>query len=91
MKVSEIKYLAKDANIKEITLKDDSIISYFKGDMDIRAVSSLASLFERKFFVSAGEKPHMVLKTDPRKKEDILEIVKKMLKEYNKVLHTDKF
>ena len=90
LKIAEIKYLAKDANIKEITLKDDSIISYFKADMDIHAISGLVSVFGRRFFVSAGERPHMALKTDPKGKEDILEIVKKMLKEYNKLLHTDK-
>ena len=90
LKIAEIKYLAKDANIKEVTLKDESIICYFKGDMDIRAVSAIAAMFERRFFVSAGEKPHMVLKTNPKGNEDILEIVKKMFKEYNKVLHTDK-
>ena len=82
--------MAKDANVKEVTLKDENIICYFKGDMDIRAISGLVSVFGRKFFVSAGERPHMVLKIDPKGKEDVLEIVKKMFKEYNKLLHTDK-
>ena len=90
LKIAQIKYMAKDANVKEVTLKDESIICYFKGDMDIRAISGLVSVFGRRFFVSAGERPHMVLKTDPKGKEDVLEIVKKMFKEYNKLLHTDK-
>jgi len=90
LKIAQIKYMAKDANVKEVTLKDENIICYFKGDMDIRAISGLVSVFGRKFFVSAGERPHMVLKIDPKGKEDVLEIVKKMFKEYNKLLHTDK-
>ena len=90
IKIAEIKYLAKDANILEITLKDGNIICYFKGDMDIRAVSGLVAMFEKRFFVSAGIKPHIVLKPKPTGKEDVLETVKKLLEEYNKVLHTDK-
>ena len=90
IKIAEIKYLAKNANISEVTLKDGSIICYFKGDMDIRAISGLVEMFSQRFFVSAGIKPHMVLKPKPTGKEDVLEVVKKLLEEYNKLLHTDK-
>ncbi len=89
IKIAEIKFLAKDCSISEITLKDGSIICYFKGDMNIRAVSGLTAYFGKRFFVSAGIKPHMVLKVKTALKEDLLENVKKLLKEYNKLLHTD--
>lgn len=90
IKIAEIKYLAKDANISEVTLKDGSVICYFRGEMDIRAVSGLVGFFKERFFVSAGVKPHMVLKSKPTGSEDLLESVKKLLQEYNKLLHTDK-
>ncbi len=90
IKIAQIKYLAKDSNIEEVTIKEKSVICYFKGDMDIKAVSGLVSLFGKRFFVSAGIKPHMVLKPKTIGKEDILETVKKLLEEYNKLLHTEK-
>lgn len=91
IKIAEIKYLAKDAQISEVTLKEGSVICYFKGDMDVRAVSGLVALFENRFFVSAGIKPHMVLKPKPTGGEDLLETVKKLLQEYNKLLHKENF
>ncbi len=89
IKIAEIKYLAKDDNISEVALKDGNVICYFKGDMDIQAVSGLVALFERKFFISAGARPHMVLKI--AQKDDTLETVKKLLQEYNKLLHMENF
>lgn len=89
IKIAQIKYLAKDDMISEVTLKDGNVICYFKGDMDIKAVSGLVSLFERRFFISAGMKPYMVLKLNP--KDGILESVKKLLQEYNKLLHLENF
>ncbi len=89
IKIAEIKFLAKDAGIEKVTLKEKNIICYFKGDMDIRAVSGLVALFGNRFFVSAGTEPHIVLKPKPTGKEEILETVKKLLKEYNKLLHSE--
>lgn len=88
IKIAEIKYLAHSANISEVTTKDDSIICYFKGDMNIEAISKLVGIYKERFFVSAGIKPHMVLKPSPAQKTDMLESVKKMLQEYNKLLHS---
>jgi len=90
IKIAEIKYLAKDASILEVGLKDDSIICYFKGEMDIKAVSGLVPQYPKRFFISAGVKPHMVLKLTQEEKGKLLETVKKMLQEYNKLLHTEK-
>ncbi len=89
IKIAQIKYMAKDAQISEVTLKDGSVIFYFKGDMNVRAVSGLVPIYERKFFISAGARPHMVLKLNP--KDDALESVKKLLQEYNKLLHLENF
>ena len=58
--------------------------------MDIKAVSGLVPLYEKRFFISAGIKPHMVLKLNPSGNEELLETVKKLLQEYNKLLHTEK-
>lgn len=91
IKIAEIKYLAKDTNIAEITIKEGNIVYYFRGEMNVRAVSGLVSMFERRFFISAGIKPHMVLKPKPTGGEDLLETVKKLLQEYNKLLHTENF
>ena len=88
IKIAEIKYLAHDANILEVTTKDGSIICYFKGDMNIEAISKLVGIYQKRFFVSAGIKPHMVLKPNPAQKTDMLESVKKLLQEYNKLLHS---
>ncbi len=90
IKIAEIKYLAKDAHISEVTLKDKNIICYFKNDMDIRAVSGLVDVYGKRFFLSAGISPHMVLKPKLSGCDDILETVKNLLKEYNKLLHTDR-
>jgi len=90
VRVAQIKYLAKDANISEVTLKENSVICYFKGEMDIKAVSGLVPLYEKRFFISAGIKPHMVLKLNSSGNEELLETVKKLLQEYNKLLHTEK-
>lgn len=89
IKIAEIKYMAKDANISEITMKEKNVICYFKGDMNIRAVSGLVAVFDKRFFVSAGIKPHMVLKPKPSGNEDLLASVKKLLQEYNKLLHSE--
>lgn len=86
--IAEIKYLAHNCNISEVTIKDKSIICYFRGDMNIEAISGLVGIYQNRFFVSAGIKPHMVLKPKPTGKEEILESVKKLLKDYNKLLHT---
>ncbi len=90
IKIAEIKYLAKDTNILEVTMKDKSIVCYFKGDMNLRAVSGLVATFGKDFFLSAGIKPHMVLKLKTADNEEILKNVKKLLQEYNKLLHTEK-
>ncbi len=91
IRVAEIKYLAKSANISEVTLKEQNVVCFFRGEMDVRAVSHLVGIFEGRFFVSAGIKPHMVLKPKPTEKENLLESVKKLLQEYNKLLHTENF
>ena len=89
IKIAEIKYMAKDANILEITMKEKNVICYFKGDMNIRAVSGLVAVFDKRFFVSAGMKPHMVLKPKASGNENLLDSVKKLLQEYNKLLHSE--
>ena len=91
IKIAEIKYLAKDTNISEITIKEGNIVCYFRTEMDVRAVSGLVGVFKERFFISAGVKPHMVLKSKPTGNEDLLETVKKLLQEYNKLLHTQNF
>ncbi len=91
IKIAEIKYLAKDTNILEVTLKEGNIVCYFRGEMDVRAVSGLVGTFKERFFISAGIKPHMVLKPKPTWGEDLLETVKKLLQEYKKLLHTENF
>ncbi len=91
IKIAEIKYLAKDTSISEVTIKDGNIVCYFRGEMDVRAVSGLVAKFEKRFFISAGIKPHMVLKPKPTGGENLLETVKKLLQEYNKLLHTENF
>ena len=89
IKIAEIKYLAKDTNISEITVKEGNIVCYFRGEMDVRAVSGLVGTFKERFFISAGIKPHMVLKQKPTEKENLCDSVKKLLQEYKKLLHTD--
>jgi len=90
IKIAEIKYLAKDAKISEVTIKEGNVVCYFRGDMDVRAVSGLVGVFKERFFISAGIKPHMVLKQKPAERENLLQNVKILLQEYNKLLHTDK-
>ena len=41
IRVAEIKYLAKSANISEVTLKEQNVVCFFRGEMDVRAVSHL--------------------------------------------------
>ncbi len=90
IKIAEIKYLAKDTDISEVTIKDGNIVCYFRKEMDLRAVSGLVGAYEGRFFISAGIKPHMVLKPSNVRSENLLETVKKLLQEYNKLLHTEK-
>ena len=86
--VAEVKYLAKDAGISEISTKDDKIICYFKAEMDLQSIAGLVSIFGSKFFVSAGARPYMVLKIDRKKEENLLVSVKNLLQEYKKLLHS---
>ena len=84
---SEVRFLAKECSILEVSAKDDKILFYFKGDMELEAIAALSSVFGSKFFVSAGTKPYMILKIDKKKEKDILVPVKNLLKEYKKHLH----
>lgn len=86
--VAEVKYLAKECSISEITVKENQILFYFKGDMHLEAIANLVSLYGNKFFVSAGTKPYMAKKID-EKKEPILVAVKNLLQEYKKCLQQD--
>ncbi len=86
--VAEIKYLAKECLISEITVKEGQVLFYFKGDMELKAIANLVSLYGSKFFVSAGTKPYMAKRTDI-KKENILYSVKNLLQEYKKCLQPD--
>jgi len=87
LSVAEIKVLAKDATISEITVKDGKILCYFKGDMQLEAIAGLVTEYGSKFFVSAGARPYMVLKYDAKKTDNILQFVKKFLQQYKKHLH----
>ncbi len=87
--VSEVRYLAKQCDISEVTLKDEQILFYVKGDLKLEAISGLVSAFGNRFFVSAGARPYMVLKADRKKMPDILVSVKNLLQEYKKCLQCD--
>ena len=87
--VAEVKYMAKNCGLSEITVKDDSILCYFKTQMDLEAIAGLVSEFGSKFFVSAGTKPYMVLKIDRKKEENLLLSVKNLLQKYKKLLHSN--
>lgn len=86
--VAEVKYLAKVCEILEITARENQILFYFKGDMNLEGIASLVSLYGNKFFVSAGTKPYMALKVR-EKTDDLLDAVKNLLQEYKKYLQPD--
>ncbi len=87
--VSEIKVLAKETSISELTVKAGTVLFYFKGEMELPAIAGLVAEYGKKFFVSAGTKPYMALKIESKKQEDILLSVKKLLQAYKKLLHTN--
>ena len=87
--VAEIKYLAKSGEISEVSYKDGKILCYFYGDMRLEAIAELVSVYGNRFFVSAGAKPYMVLKISEKSSVKVLEQAKKLLKEYNKCLHSN--
>ncbi len=84
--VAEVRYLAKMCNISEITVKNEQILFYLKGELQLEAVAALVAVFGNKFFVSAGAKPCMILKIDRKISENLLLSVKKLLEEYKKYL-----
>jgi len=86
--VSEIKYLAKECGISEVAFKENNILCYFRENMNLESISSLVSEFGKNFFVSAGSKPYMVLKIKNEKDRALLNVVKKMLSNYKKYLHS---
>ncbi len=87
--VAEIKVLAKECSISEITMKENQVLFYLKGDMCLEAVAELVASYGSRFFVSAGARPYMALKFPGKNHEEPLAMVKKMLKEYKKCLHSD--
>ncbi|MBQ4087015.1 MAG: transcription-repair coupling factor [Clostridia bacterium] len=84
--VAEVKYLAKECSISEITVKEEQILFYIKDELKLEAIAGLVSVYGNKFFVSAGTKPYMVLKADRKIMENLLLSVKKLLEEYKKCL-----
>lgn len=87
--IAEIKYMAEENEIGEVSFKDGKILCYFNGEFSLSAIAELVSLYGNKFLVSAGAKPYMVLKTKETDAEKLLSEIKKLLKEYNKLLHKD--
>ncbi len=85
--IAEIKYLATDCGISEVSFKDGRVLCYFEGDMSLEAIAGLVSDYGSRFFVSAGARPYMVLKTKEINGDNLLSEIKKLLKEYNKLLH----
>ena len=73
-------------NISEVTVKNEQILLYVKGDLQLEAVAALVTAFGNKLFVSAGARPCMILKVDRKFKENVLLTVKKLLEEYKKYL-----
>ncbi len=87
--IAEIKYMAEDCGISEVSYKDGKILCYFNGEFSLAAIAELVALYGNKFMVSAGAKPYMVLKTKETDGDKLLLKIKKLLKEYNKLLHKD--
>ena len=85
--IAEIKYLATDCDISEVSFKDGKVLCYFDGDMSLEAIAGLVAEYGKNFFVSAGAKPYMALKIKETASNDILSAIKKLLKEYKKLLH----
>ncbi|MBO5930389.1 MAG: transcription-repair coupling factor, partial [Clostridia bacterium] len=87
--VAEIKYLAKECGLCEISVKEEAITCHFHDDMQLEAIAELVSIYGNRFLVSAGTKPYMVLKFSKNKGEDLLACVKKLLQNYKKRLHRE--
>lgn len=77
---------AKTLGFSEITLKDESLLFYYKFKPDLEAVSGLIGKYEGRILLSVGERPYIALRTKKAEREDVLTCVKNLLHSY-KLLH----
>lgn len=87
--VAVIKSLCKDTAIKEIAYKNDRVVFYFAGAVDIEKLSALISQYKGRILFSAGKDPYFSFNANAEERKNLLASIKSLLQAF-KLLHTDK-
>ncbi|MBE7035117.1 MAG: transcription-repair coupling factor [Ruminococcaceae bacterium] len=87
--VSVCRLLAKATSLAQVTVREGSVLCYFKDGFDPAQIAALIGKFQGRILLSAGQKPYFAYKMTAEDKKDVLGCIKILLQSFWD-LHRDK-
>ncbi len=85
---AECKALAKETNISQVTVRDGSVLCYFKESFNPAVIGELIGRFSGRILLSAGQKPYFAYRMTAEDKKSPTGCIKILLQAF-KDLHSD--
>ena len=86
---AQSKALAKETEISQVTVREGSVLCYFKGTFQPAKIAELIGKYQGRILLSAGQKPYFSYRMQEADKKNVAACIKSLLQAY-KDLHDEK-